>query len=437
MAANEASIADLVRSRVGRLVGEKWRLERVLGVGGMASVYAASDDKGNHVAIKMLHPVRSAMPGLVDRFLREGFVANSVAHPGIVRTLEGGVADDGSAFLVMELVDGETLEAHWIRRGRQLAAGQVLYLIDRVLDILRAAHAAGIVHRDVKPENVMMARDGTVKLLDFGMAPVYGSPASGRDRYDLTMGTPAFMAPEQTRGDENVDGRADLWSLGATMFLLLTGRHVHGAVSLQEQVAASATRPAPSLRKYLPFASPELVELVDRSLAFHKEERWVDSSAMREALRATAFSVGELVDNWDIELPPACVSSRPLTSIRPPGNVGFVDPRMPTLSTLEAANSAVGSGRFRALRDRRPMTVMAAALTCASAFLAFGLWVQRPGASSTQGSPPRGDALVPGVAFGAAGSASASARRPETDTPPLAPTAPHPSGSEAANAIAN
>jgi serine/threonine protein kinase len=422
MGAHDEPIADLARARVGTLVGDKWRLERVLGVGGMASVYAAVDDSGNHVAIKMLHPTRSALPGLKERFLREGFAANDVGHSGVVRAFEGGVADDGSVFLVMELVDGETLEAHWIRRGRRLAAGEVLYIADRVLDILESAHGIGVLHRDVKPENVMLTREGVVKLLDFGIARLQRGPLSRRGRPDLTMGTPAFMAPEQLhRATDEIDGRTDLWALGATMFLLLSGRHVHSAPSVQEQVAAAATRDAPSLREALPYAPTELIELVDRALAFQKEDRWQTPLAMREALRATAASMGELVDRWDIELPPACISSRPIPiSIRPPDPFAFVDPRTPTLPTLDFAT--LGDGTLRSFREQRRMVALGFLLTGASLF-AFGFRAQRllSSASSVQAQQTivRVEALSPSPTILPAPSASAAdANTPRTPPAP-------------------
>ena len=357
MGGHDEPIADLARGRVGALVRGKWRLERVLGVGGMACVYAATHAKGNQVAVKMLHPARSNLAGLKARFLREGYAANAVGHPGVVRVLDGGVAEDGAAFLVMELVDGETLEAHWIRRGRQLQPGEVLYIADRILDILAAAHAAGVLHRDVKPENVMLTRDGVVRLLDFGIASLPDAArSSGRERPDLTVGTPAFMAPEQLRGaGDDVDARADLWALGATMFLLLAGRHVHAATSLHEQVTAAATRDAPSLREALPFAPPKLIELVDHALAFRKEDRWPDAAAMRVALRLAAAELGEPVHNWDVELPAASISSRPApVSLRPGAYGPVIDPRTPTLATLETLPQ--GRPRLGPRRNQRRST---------------------------------------------------------------------------------
>ncbi|HEX4477595.1 MAG TPA: serine/threonine-protein kinase, partial [Polyangiaceae bacterium] len=162
----------LLRARecVGQVLLEKWRLEVLLGVGGMAAVYAATHRNGSRVAIKILHAELSISPDVRARFLREGYAANSVGHDGVVRVSDDDVAEDGAAFLVMELLDGETLEERRQRHGGRLSEDEVLSVADQVLDVLVAAHAKGIVHRDLKPENIFLTRDGRVKVLDFGIA---------------------------------------------------------------------------------------------------------------------------------------------------------------------------------------------------------------------------------------------------------------------------
>src|SRR5208282_3560858 len=156
--------------RVGQVLKEKWRLDGLLGVGGMAAVYAATHRNGSRVAIKLLHPELSTHHEVRTRFLREGYVANAVGHEGAVRITDDDVAEDGSAFLVMELLDGETLEDRRIRSGGQLNEDEVLSVADQLLDVLIAAHAKGVIHRDLKPDNVFITRTGQVKLLDYGIA---------------------------------------------------------------------------------------------------------------------------------------------------------------------------------------------------------------------------------------------------------------------------
>ena len=191
------------RARLGSVLRGKYRLDRVLGVGGMASVYEATHLRNaNRVAVKVLHRELALDPGLRARFLREGYAANSVEHQGTVRILDDDISEDGAIFLVMELLDGETLEARWERTGRKLGVAEVLDLGCQLLDVLAAAHARGIVHRDLKPENLFLTREGRLKVLDFGVARLReGSPT--RTRTGAVFGTPAFMPPEQALGRAN------------------------------------------------------------------------------------------------------------------------------------------------------------------------------------------------------------------------------------------
>jgi serine/threonine-protein kinase len=166
------------RTRVGSVLREKWRLDALLGVGGMAAVYSATHRNGSRVAVKILHPELSVNVQVKTRFLREGYVANAVGHDGAVRVSDDDTAEDGAAFLVMELLDGETLEDRRMRFGGRLSEDEVLAMAEQLLDVLAAAHAKGVVHRDLKPENVFLTRAGQVKVLDFGNCP----PRQARQR---------------------------------------------------------------------------------------------------------------------------------------------------------------------------------------------------------------------------------------------------------------
>lgn len=275
------------RNRVGQVVKEKWRLDVLLGVGGMAVVYAATHRNGSRAAIKMLHPELSLNPTVRSRFLREGYVANSVGHDGAVRVIDDDTAEDGSLFLVTELLDGETLEDRRIRFGGQLSEDEVLSLTDQLLDVLIAAHAKGIVHRDIKPENVFVTRAGIVKVLDFGIARLREvSSASTATRSGASMGTPAYMPPEQARGLwDQVDARSDLWSVGATMFHLLTGKMVHEGRTPNEVLLEAMTKPPPPIAEVAPSVTPSVSRLVDKALSFEREKRFLDATRMQEALR--------------------------------------------------------------------------------------------------------------------------------------------------------
>ncbi|HEY6078286.1 MAG TPA: serine/threonine-protein kinase [Polyangiaceae bacterium] len=287
MAVDIKVASQRAESRIGSVIKNKWRLDRVLGVGGMASVYAATHRNKKRAALKMLHRELSSDTAVRERFLREGYLANSVAHRGAVSVDDDDLAEDGSAFLVMELLDGETIEQRWRRKGERLPLEEVLAVADQVLDTLAAAHEMGVVHRDLKPENLFLTRDGVVKLLDFGIGrlkEMKGVPSTTLS--GAAMGTPAFMAPEQARGSwEEVDGQTDLWALAASLYTLLTGQYVHRAATVNETLAMAVTHSAPSIQLLRPDLPPRVVALLDKALAFAKPQRFADARAMQAEVR--------------------------------------------------------------------------------------------------------------------------------------------------------
>ncbi len=278
---------EFAKSRIGQLLSNKYELEGLIGMGGMAVVYRGRHRKnGNRVAIKMLHPVFSRHKEVSARFLKEGYLANSVDHPGTVRVLDDDIAEDGSVYLVMDLLEGETLESRRRRLGGTLSVTEVTCFADEILMVLGAAHDKGIVHRDVKPENLFVMSGGTVRVLDFGIARARTQAGLSVTRSGVLMGTPGYLPPEQAQGlTRDIDGRTDLWALGAVMFTLLTGQYVHEAETPQQMIIFTATRPARSLAAVAPDLPPELIRVVDRALAFHKEDRFADAIEMQEAIR--------------------------------------------------------------------------------------------------------------------------------------------------------
>jgi hypothetical protein len=277
----EEDLEQLVNARIGSVLDRKWTLDAVLGVGGVGAVYAATHRNGHRVAIKVLHPRHCADQTLATRLERQACAANAVDHPGVVRIFDDGRTDDGATFLVMELLEGEALHGRLGRKTGQVVPSEALGICYGMLDVLGAAHRQGIVHGDVKPENVFITRRAEVKLLDFGDA------GAGDD----VFGTPGYMAPEQALGrGEEVDARSDLWAVGATLFRMLTGRVPHQAPSLIEQLVDAGTRPVPAFASVLPGVEPSLAALVDRALAFAKADRFEDAIQMQEALRRCAMS---------------------------------------------------------------------------------------------------------------------------------------------------
>ena len=282
---SEAPFDRRAALRVGTTLGGKYRLERVLGVGGMATVYAAVHRNGHRVAVKVLHEDLSHRGDTRARFLREGYVANRIGHAGAVRIVDDDVAEDGAAYLVMELLRGETLRARLARRGGRLPCREVLALGHQLLDVLAAAHAAGIVHRDIKPENLFLTTEPALKVLDFGIARIEDDPGGLATATGMRLGTPAFMPPELALGrTAEIDARTDLWSAGATMFQLLSGELVHTAAGAAELVVRAATVHARSLAVVAPETPGDVVALVDKALAFARDDRWATAEAMQQAI---------------------------------------------------------------------------------------------------------------------------------------------------------
>ena len=271
-------------ARVNATVQGKYRIDRLLGIGGMASVYAATHRNGHRVAIKFLLDHLSEDSDIYRLFSREAYVANQVGHPGAVPVLDDDLDDDGCPFLIMPLLEGETMRARWERANKRLQVAEVGVLMLDVLDVLAAAHAKGIVHRDTKPDNLFVTTRGEVRVLDFGIARRTGSDGSTTVSGRM-VGTPAFMPPEQALGDRNAIGpHSDCWAVGATLFTLLSSEFVHQADSGGAQLAAAATRHARSLGDVAPSLPAAIVQFVDKSLAFKPSERWHSAAEMRAAL---------------------------------------------------------------------------------------------------------------------------------------------------------
>jgi len=287
-----------VDHRVGTTLRGKYLLERVLGAGSMGTVFAATHRNGMPVAIKVLNPDFSRNADVLRRFVREGYIANRVKHPGVVKIIDDDVDEEGTAFLVMELLEGRTLDAEWMEQGRsrpqsdgkdRLPPERVSHVVIQLLDVLAAIHAEGIVHRDVKPENVFLTKDGGLKVLDLGIARVIESRT--QTKLGILMGTPGFVAPEQALGNAPaIDARTDVFSVGALMFATLTGEVIHPGATPMEQMVLAASKPARSLRSVMPEASPVLAHVVDTALAFDKEKRFSSALEMKSALEVSMGS---------------------------------------------------------------------------------------------------------------------------------------------------
>jgi serine/threonine-protein kinase len=283
----ESDAHHSARARLGILVAGRWRLDELLGVGGTSAVYSATHTNGDRAALKLIRFASAAGERGRERLRREAHAANQLASHGAVAVLDDGMHGD-DLFLVMELLEGETLAARTRAVGGSLPLDDSLRIAEDVLEVLSAAHQRGIVHRDVKPENIFITRDGVVRMLDFGLARIEepGAAWDGLTGSGIALGTPAFMAPEQARGRlKEVGPRTDVWGVGATLFALLTGRFVHAGESAGEMLFMAGSLAAPRLAIHRPDVPSVVTSVVDRALAFDARQRFEDAGAMLTALR--------------------------------------------------------------------------------------------------------------------------------------------------------
>jgi eukaryotic-like serine/threonine-protein kinase len=270
---------------VGTVLGGKWTLDGLIGMGGMASVYSATHRNGRRAAIKLLSNEFSRVAQVRDRFLREGYVANHIGHPGVVSIVDDDTTESGLVFLVMELLEGDTFLARI--QSRSLSAAQIVFIGQQVLEPLAVAHRRGIIHRDIKPGNIFVCNDGRVKILDFGLARVLEGSDLEPTRDGLVLGTVPYLSPEQARAKRDlIDWRSDIYGVGAMLFYALSGRHVHEGKSQFDMLMATTKYPARSLESVCPTAPPKVVELVDRALKFDPAQRWQCAEDMIQAARA-------------------------------------------------------------------------------------------------------------------------------------------------------
>jgi serine/threonine-protein kinase len=304
-------VEERARSRVGSTLRNKYTLEALLGLGGTAAVYRGVHRNGYRVAIKMLHREISLDRDIRSRFLSEGYAANKVGHEGVMRVLDDDTAEDGSTFLVMELLDGETLDERAGNNRGRLPVKDVLAAAYQLLDVLAVAHARGIIHRDVKPENLFLTHGGILEILDFGIARVRDLAAAHATANGQVFGTPAFMPPEQALGQPaDVDHRSDLWAVGATMFTLLTGRYVYEGESAIQHIAQAAHASPPLLQSALPGVSSHVAAIVDRALLREREHRWQSAREMQQAVdeaHASVFGMRLSSDTPMLQTPAASV----------------------------------------------------------------------------------------------------------------------------------
>ncbi|HVJ90759.1 MAG TPA: serine/threonine-protein kinase [Labilithrix sp.] len=337
------------RDRLGRTLGGRYELLEILGAGGTAVVYRARSADGMQYAVKVLHDHLSRSDEVCRRFVREGQLGNVLDHPGIVRVLDHGTTEEGCPYLVLEFLEGESLEERRVRMGGRLELNETLELCDQLLAVLEVAHAKNIVHRDIKPSNLFRTASGQLKVLDFGIARLVDDTSATATKTGQTVGTPAFMPPEQALSrPRDVDARTDIWSVGATIFTLLAGEHVHIAESSSEHLVKAATLHARSLARALPGVPSNVEALVARCLAFDKSQRWASAASMREELAFVIRDPGRRIGTSTSPPPERTPSdSSGATGVvgepRPSARLAIADERVSDVDAIISLTSSPGT----------------------------------------------------------------------------------------------
>ncbi|HXY20603.1 MAG TPA: serine/threonine-protein kinase [Gemmatimonadales bacterium] len=279
---------DLLALVQGAL-GDRYSVEKEIGRGGAARIFLARDGAGKAVALKVLHP-ELVVSIAADRFLREIGLLSRVDHPRICRLLDWGERD-WLVYYVMDYVEGPTLR-EYLERVRRAPVEDTLRETCELLEALEYAHGLGVVHRDVKPENVKLSPSGAV-LMDFGIAKAVATAAPDRARLTrsgFTLGTSAYMSPEQATGGE-IDHRSDLYSVGCVIFECLTGSPPYEHADDRVVFGMHLRAPIPDVRRFRPHVPAELAKLVTKSLAKNPDQRWQSAGEMRAALRTCGGAV--------------------------------------------------------------------------------------------------------------------------------------------------
>ena len=274
------------RDRLQSSLGAGYRLSRELGGGGMAKVYVADDPAlGRRVVVKVLAPDLAAGVD-IDRFKREIQVAGSLHHPRIVPVLSAGQSGDELLYYTMPFIEGESLRA-LIDRERQLSLDQALAITRDVADALEYAHAQNIVHRDIKPGNILIEREsGRAVVTDFGIARAIERAAdiSTVTSTGFTLGTPTYMSPEQAGAEKEIDGRSDIYSLGCVLYEMLAGTPPFVAPTARALIARHMTEPPPSILVVRPELRADTQRLLEHMLAKTRAARLSDAAALSRAI---------------------------------------------------------------------------------------------------------------------------------------------------------
>jgi len=273
---------------VGDVIADRYRIDRLIGVGGTGSVFEARDvTSGQRYAIKILHPVLQRHPVIPQRFLREAAAARALMTPHAVKVEATGNLSDGIPYIVMEFLEGEDLGKYIERKGGKIAPDQALYLVDQIAAAIHEAHARGILHRDLKPENIFViptAWGEVVKVVDFGISKIFTEEGVKLTQTGVTVGTPQYMPVEQLRGTKGLDGRVDVYAVGVILFEMVAGVRPYDGFTYEEVILKVATTTAPPVATYCPGLPAGLAPIIDKAIARERDQRYLSMADLRQSL---------------------------------------------------------------------------------------------------------------------------------------------------------
>ena len=328
-------------ARLTAALSGRYQIEREVGHGGMAVVYLARDLKhGRRVALKVLRPELSSVMG-VDRFPRENQLVARMQHPHILPLHDSGEAA-GLLYYVMPFVDGDTLRQRLARTG-PLSVGETVRLLREIADALAYAHGMGVMHRDIKPDNVMLSGKHAI-VTDFGVAKAVRD--SARDKLTtagIAVGTPQYMAPEQATADERTNHRADLYALGVLGYEMLTGEPLFTGGTTQAILSAHVLQPPPDVRVRRPEVPAALAEALLKCVAKDPDARWQSAEALTAALETMATTPSGGLTPTTTRPVPAVGAGAPAAGRGPPRR--RAGPRSPPSTRAPASRSTARAAR--------------------------------------------------------------------------------------------
>ncbi len=383
--------ATSAASSPASLIGEKihkYEIIRIIGRGGMGTVYEAINTAiSKRVAMKFVDAEMARNADAVARFQREAQSASAVESAHIVEIFDSGITDKGQPFIVMELLRGEDL-GHRIKRCGRLELGEAVHIVAQILRGLNRAHAAGIVHRDLKPDNVFLVdRDDDqnfAKILDFGISKVQRTsdvPVSTLTRQGTVLGTPFYMSPEQAQAMSDIDGRTDLWSVGAILYECLTGRPPYHGGTYEQVIINICMKDAEDVRMHNPGVSEGMAQVITKALCRERDGRF---GSAREFLDAIATATGGLISSRpgrgsgdDLLLASARSSGTPVSgpaAVLRPSDRPAADQFENTVEVHPAGTSKVGwstSRRQAQTRDKRRFLIVGSVALAAGGLIAL------------------------------------------------------------------